>query len=180
MVSSSDLHFKDKAQAFVWYVEQGGQRQKSSFYAVVPADGRMVSRLAVSELLRKERRAPDAAGSFSSRREEADTLKAEAESRMKVRQDEDEARKFDRRWVLREDAEAETCVWVSRLRDAAAYHVGRQLLAMIHACGGQAERLAEVQSIVDGALAAAANEIAESEELTVVIGGGGELEDEAC
>jgi len=169
--------FKDKAAAFSWYTENGGQRQKSSFYTSVPADGKKVSRLAVSEMLRKERPASSSGVDLTARKELADTLKAEAEARIKERQDEREARELDRDWIRRENAEEEICVWTSRLRDAVAYHLGKILTAIIHAAGGHPGRLAEVQSIIDSALAAAANEIADNGEITVTIEA---LEDTPC
>jgi hypothetical protein len=158
--------FKDKASAFAWYVENGGQRQKSSFYAVVPADGKKVSRLAVSEMLRKERPAA-APVDLSGRKEEADTRKAEADADKAEMQAAEMRREQDAKWVLRERADEETCVWVSRLRDATAYHLGRSAVSIIHACGGNPARLAEVQAIIDESLASAANEIAGSDEVTV-------------
>lgn len=162
-------HFPTKADAFAWYADQGGQRQKSSFYAVVPANGKAVSRFAVSELLRKERQGAKVVEGYAEQREDAERRKAIADARKAEIQTEELERGMDRKWMLREDAEAETCVWVGRLRDATAYHIGRQLLALIHACGGKPERLAEAQAIVDSALADAANEIANSGELTVTI-----------
>ena len=169
--------FRDKAAAFTWYAEQGGGRQKSSFYATVPADGKKVSRLAVSELLRKERATAPAAVDLTARREEADTRKAEADAEKAQMQAEEMRRTQDAKWVLRERADEEICVWVSRLRDAVAYHLGRAQLAVIHACGGQPARLAEVQALIDEALAAASNEIANAEEITVEIE---DVEDPAC
>lgn len=177
--------FANRKQAFDWLAAQGYAVSRGKFYQDCDAGfppvhrDKSVSRFQVlqyGQQLDVKGRSWNGAGpaDMAARREKAEVDKVEAEARMKVRQDEDEARKFDRRWLLREEAEAETCVWVSRLRDAVAYHLGRNLLAMIHACGGQAERLAEVQAIVDGALAAAANEIAESGELTVTIDGGDE------
>ena len=170
------IWFRTKAAAFAWYADEGGQRQKSSFYAVVPCDGKRVSRLAVSEMLRKERGKSYQVTDLSARKEEADVRRAEAEARIKERQDEEERRATDARWVLRDTADEDCCVWASRLRDATAYHLDKNLPAIIHACGGHPDRLAEVQAIVDTALAAAANEIANSGEITVDI----ELEDEAC
>lgn len=169
--SPADHWFRDKASAFCWYTEQGGQRQKSSFYAVVPADGRRVSRFAVSEMLRKEKSGPAApvAADLSAQREEAETRKAIADADKSQMQAEEMRRALDKKWMLRETAEEEICVWVARLRDAVAYHLGKIQLAIIHACGGQPARLAEVQALIDDALAAAGNEIANSEEVTVLI-----------
>ncbi len=108
------------------------------------------------------------------RREVAETRKASADADKAQMQADAMRRELDATWMLRADAEAETCVWVSRMRDAFAYHMGKAAPALIHAGGGNPARLAEVQSILDAALAAACNEIADSPEITVEIG---ELDD---
>lgn len=163
-------HFANRTEAFSWYTSEGGQLQKRAFYDKVPRiDARRVSRLAVSEMLRKERITAAAPVDLSERIEQANLRRAEAEANIKARQDEREAREMDAQWVRRENADEEICVWTARLRDATAYHIGRQLLAIIHACGGQAGRLSEVQALVDEALAAACNEIAHADEVTVEI-----------
>lgn len=166
----SEHHFKDKASAFAWYVEQCGQRAKSSFYANIPSEGRRVSRFAVSEMLRKERSDSGSSTDRASRKEEADIRKAEAEARIKERQDEREAREMAAEWVLREQSEKESCLWTARLRDAAAYHLSKAGPAIIHTCGASPARLAEVQALIEGALAAACNEIASSGEITAEFG----------
>jgi hypothetical protein len=168
-MTDADLYFPSKGHAFNWYVEQGGFKQKSAFYQAIPADGKRVSRLVVSEFLRKERHKAPAVVDLASRREDADTRKAEADAAKAEMQAEEMRRQLDSKWIEREQSDEETCVWVSRLRDASAYHLGRELLAIIHACGGNPARLAEVQAIVDAALAAAANEIANADEITVTI-----------
>ena len=122
-----------------------------------------------------KRRSPSAPPGYDTAEHEARKIKADADqSEMKA---DAMRRELDRRWILRESAEEETCVWVSRLRDAVTYHLGKNLPAIIHACGGQISRLSEVQAIVDAALADACNEIANAEELTVLIE---DIEDEAC
>lgn len=162
-------HFRNIAAAFAWYKAEGGEREQTSFYKNVPKNGKSVLRFAVSEMLRKERVKAPSVVDLSARKEDADTRKAVADAEKAEMQAEEMKRQLDARWMPRDRAEEETCVWVGRLRDATAYHLGKNLLAIIHACGGQAARLAEVQSIIDAALAAAANEIANSEEITVEI-----------
>ena len=163
------LWFRTKKDAFAWYADQGGQRQKSSFYDTVPAEGKRVTRYSVSEMLRKEKATSPAAIDMSGQREDAETRKAVADADKSQMQAEEMRRALDAKWMLRERADEEICVWVSRLRDATAYHLGRALLGLIHACGGQPARLAEVQALIDDALATACNEIANSDEITVDI-----------
>lgn len=162
-------HFRNVAAAFAWYKAEGGEREQTSFYKNVPKKGKSVSRFAVSEMLRKERVKAPAVVDLSARKEEADTRKAVADAEKAEMQAEEMKRQLDARWVPRDRAEEEVCVWVGRLRDATAYHLGKNLLAIIHACAGQAARLAEVQAIVDAVMATAANEIANAEEITVEI-----------
>ena len=167
----SNETFNTIGDAFVWYVTEGGQREKTSFYAKVPRSGgsKRISRFAVSEMLRKERKVSTSGADLSDRREKAETDKAEADARISRAKADAVERELDAAWVRREEAEEETCVWVSRLRDAVTYHLGKNLLAIIHASGGQAGRLAEVQTMIDAVLASACNEIAESSEITVEI-----------
>lgn len=99
----------------------------------------------------------------------ADARKAVADADKAEMQAEAMRREMDKAWVPRDRADEECCVWVSRLRDAVDYHLGKQLLALIHACGGNPGRLSEAQAVLAEALAAAANEIANAEEITVVI-----------
>jgi hypothetical protein len=174
--------FRDKRVAHEWYVTQGGILTYSGFTRqAFTVDGRKVSRMSVQKLLLDERGKKYTAEStntdLSARREDADTRKAEADAAKAEMQAEEMRRAQDARWVLREVAEEETCVWVSRLRDAVAYHIGKNQLAIIHACGGNPARLSEVQSIIDAALANACNEIANSAEVTVEIE---DLEEVGC
>ena len=102
--------FNTIGDAFVWYVNEGGQRQKTSFYAAVPRSGgsKRISRFAVSEMLRKERTPRGhSGGNYTDRKEEAEINKAEAEAEIKQRQNERERREMDAEWVLRETAEEE-------------------------------------------------------------------------
>ena len=174
--------FANRKQALNWLHAQGYKISQGKFYQ--DCDGgfpavhrdKTVSRYQVLQYAQQqdvERRAP-AGTDLAGRKEDADTRKAEAEARIKERQDERERRELDAEWVRREQADEITCVWVSRHRDAVAYHLGKSHLALIHACGGNPARLAEVQAVVDAALAAAANEIASSDEITV------QIEDTAC
>lgn len=102
-------------------------------------------------------------------KEAADARKAVADADKAEMQAEAMRRELDKQWIRREAAEEETCVWVSRLRDAVAYHLSRDLPAIILACGGNPARQAETQARLDAAMAAACNEIANAEEITVDI-----------
>jgi len=173
-------HDKDYAETFAsitdawqWYESNGGQRKKASFFDIVPRIGtRKVSRYHVSEMLRKEgETVAPVENEFLRRKEKAEVKKAEADAERSHMQAEQMRRELDASWIERDKADEITCVWVSRLRDATSYHLGRALLALIHAAGGNPARLAEVQAIVDEALATACNEIAASEEITVEIEG---------
>ena len=167
--------FKDRKQAWDWLRSEGYTVSKDKFYGdcangkprVHPDRG--VSRYEVMEYANSLRGSQVISPNSGDRRENADTRKAEAEAEIKERQNERERRELDADWMRREEAEEVTCVWVSRLRDATAYHVGKQLLAIIHGCGGNPARLSEAQSILDAALAAAANEISQSGAITVEI-----------
>jgi hypothetical protein len=161
--------FKDKAAAFAWYVEQGGQRQKSSFYAVVPADGKRVSRFAVSSLLleesRKRRETPAASmAEFDSARDEARYTKARAD-REELRRDE-ELRELDQKWLHIDKGEELVGLWVDFAFNACVERVNRALPALIHACGGDPGRLPEAREVLDQAHDAAGNDLANAGEIT--------------
>lgn len=170
--------FAQQKEALEWLKENGFKVSAGKFsqdcrsgHCVVQSDKsiRLQDLKAYASGLSVDRARMGGNDALAARREDADTRRAEAEARIKERQDEEEQRRMDRKWVLRDDADAEICVWVGRLRDATGYHLSRNLLALIHACGGDPHRLAEAQSVIDSALSAAANEIADSDEITVTI-----------
>jgi hypothetical protein len=158
--------FKDKAAAFAWYVENGGQRQKSSFYQVIPADGKRVSRLAVSEMLRKERPAA-APVDLAGRKELADTEKAEADARSaKVRADEAE-RERDARWMLREDAEDQSAALVGLIQDAFRHRVYLDHHPLLLAAGGPVGKASELAHALQMFVDRAFNDVAAYKEIDV-------------
>jgi hypothetical protein len=168
--------FKNRKQAFDWLQAQGYKISRGKFYNDCEAgypgvhrDG-TVSRYQVLQYAQQQdvtRRA--SATDLDDRRIEADTRKAEADAQKAEMQAEEMRRQQDKLWIQRDRAEEITCVWVSRLRDAVAYHLDKGLLAIIHGCGGKPERQSEVKAIIDSAMASACNEIANAEELTVEI-----------
>jgi hypothetical protein len=167
--------FRDKEEAHRHYQRQGGVLGYRAFANKVnPVKGRKIARSAVTELLLAEaiRQSPAQQTDrvdLAARRDDADTRKAEADAEKAEMQTEEMRRQQDKFWLQRDRAEEITCVWVSRLRDAVAYHLDKTLLAIIHGCGGKPERQSEVKAIIDSAMASACNEIANAEELTVEI-----------
>jgi hypothetical protein len=167
--------FKDRKQAWDWLRSEGYIVSKDKFYGdcangkprVHPDRG--VSRFEVMEYAHSLRGALVSPPKNTEERDDADTRKAIADADKAEIQRDAMQRELDAAWIRREEAEEETCVWVSRLRDAVTYHLGKSLLNLIYASGGQADRRAEVQNILDAALASACNEIAESSEITVEI-----------
>ena len=165
--------FKGKAAAFAWYVEQGGQRQKSSFYAVVPADGKRVSRFAVSSLLleesRKRRETPAASmAEFDSARDEARYTKARAD-REELRRDE-EQRVVDANWIQKPAARSQRAALVGLLRDSLRHHAHRAVSAIIHLSGGNVSRAPEVYECIEKEiLAKAFNEVAAANKKEILL-----------
>jgi hypothetical protein len=165
--------FRDKKAAYTWYADNGGTLTYSGFTRQeMTTNGRRVLRSDIDRMLIAElrRRTPAPRPDeeyIDTARDEARLMAAKAD-REEMRRDE-ERRQLDSAWVPRENADEEICVWTGRLRDATAYHLGKALLAIIHACGGQPARLAEVQALVDDALATACNEIANTAEITAEI-----------
>lgn len=176
--NAADVAFKNRKQALEWLWDQGMSVSQDKFYRDCKKDhllrpDKTVSKFDIANYLRRHEgqySGRPSSADYDERRAVAELEKMEAD-RDKARHQADELqRQIDRKWMLREDAEQEVCIWTARLRDAVTYHLSRQLLAIIHAAGGDAQRRAEVQSIIDGVLASACNEIAESEEITVLIG----------
>jgi len=176
--------FVDRKQALNWLTAQGYKVSRSKFYddcrdgfPAVHRD-KSVSRFQVMQYAQQldiKRRSTNGASGCDTSEDEARKLKADADQ--SVMKADAMRREMDRKWILRESAEEETCVWVSRLRDAVAYQLDKALLAIIHGCGGKPERQSEVKAILDSAMASACNEIANADEMTVLIE---DIEDEAC
>ena len=129
--------FANKDDAHRYYQRQGGVLGYRAFTnKITPVKGRKIAKGSVTELLLAEAikhgTAPQRSDSinFSNRRDEADVRKAEADADKAEMQAEEMRRQQDRRWVMRERADEETCVWVSRLRDAVVYHLDKNLLAV--------------------------------------------------
>jgi|LGVF01.2.fsa_nt_gb hypothetical protein len=165
MSAESDHYFKDKASAFAWYVEQGGQRAKSSFYANVPADGKRVSRFAVSEMLRKERSESGASTNLATRKEELEVQRLEQQ----VKKGELENRKEDHRWIYKEDSEIETAALVGLLQDTLSHRLHLDQGKLLHAAGGDPARAAEFAQALEDVVAAAFNELADGKRFDVGI-----------
>lgn len=163
--------FNTIGDAFVWYVAEGGQREKTSFYAKVPrsSGSKRISRFAVSEMLRKERSTKSEGNNYADRREEADTKKAEAEAAIKERQNERERREMDAEWMKRESAEELICLWVDFAFNACTDRIKKALPAMILACGGDQNRLAELRDVAEQAFDDAGNDLAGAGEITAFI-----------
>lgn len=162
--------FSTIGDAFVWYMSEGGQRQKTSFYAAVPRSNgsKRISRLAVSEMLRKERTPKSGDGNYSDRKEKADVEKAEAEAEMKQRQNERERRELDAGWMLREDAYKLIGLWVDFAFNACSDRVKKALPAIIQSCGGDQNRLTELRDVVEQTFDEAGNDLANAGEITAV------------
>ena len=143
------IWFRTKAAAFAWYADEGGQRQKSSFYAVVPCDGKRVSRLAVSEMLRKERRSEPAAADLSARKELAETEKVEAQAKRERLQAEILERKRSSMWIPRDVVYEREGDIVGRLASDLRYRAGRDAPALALACGGDVNRAVDLRAALD-------------------------------
>jgi len=165
---STEQFFTTKKAAFEWYQGEGGAFSQSSFYAKVPTEGRKVSRFAVSEMLRSERpQASDDATAIA--RANADARKAIAAADREEFKRDQEKRELDKAWIKHEDADLQTCTWAALTRDSISGRLKKDVLAIIHAAGGQLDRAPDVLAIIDQAITDGCNDIANSGDVDVDI-----------
>lgn len=169
---STGRWFRDKQKAHDWYADQGGNLTYSAFTRQdLTTEGRKVLRESVLEILLAERRKTTSTtaslANYDTAVDEARLIKAKAD-REEIRRD-DEQRALDRKWILREDADLETCTWSALTRDTIAHRLTTNLPALIHVSGGDIARIPDAQAIIDQAIADACNDIANSGEVTVEI-----------
>lgn len=156
---SADLWFPTKAEAFRWYTDQGGQRQRASFYEAIPSDGKRVSRLSVSEMLRREagaRREAVDYGELEGKKASLEVAKLE----MEVERRQIENRREDDKWLLKDAAYAHMAALVGTLRDALRHHFHAGQGMLVHLSGGDPGRGPELYEGCEEILAKAFNDIA--------------------
>jgi len=166
-----EQYFKDKKTAFQWYVDNGGCRKVSSFYSTVNSIGRKVSRLTISEMLRREnlKTKPTSQSDQDDLRRDAETRKAVAAADREEMKRDEERRELDREWIKRADADMQVCAWAALTRDAIAHRLKKSTPALIHAAGGNIDMAAAVQAVIDQAITDGCNDIANSGEVEVDI-----------
>jgi len=165
-------HFKNKASAFAWYKEQGGTREKTSFYENNRTDKGRVFVDHVIELLRVE-------GVFESERTERNdflSMKLEGNARKAIaaaeREEirlEAERRELEKKWVFREDAEQDVCIWTALTRDFIAARLEKATMRIIESVGGDVDRVPELQEVIDEAITDGCNDVADLGEVHVEI-----------
>ena len=163
---SETLFFKDKAAAFAWYVDQGGHRGKSSFYQHISAEGKKVSRFAVSELLRAERHKGEEAGG-SQRSEELAHLEVE-EKRERVKKLQLENRREGAKWIRRVDADQRLAALVGHIYEAVRHRIQLDSSETALLVGIDPGRAPELEVAMESLLDRAFNEIS-SQRLVEVI-----------
>ena len=170
--------FKNRKQAFDWLQSQGFKLVERSFYnacnagfPAVAAD-KTLSRFEVSEFLRqheaKHRKQP---GSLSGIREDAETRKAVADAQKSEIQAQQMQRELDKKWILHDDADLQTCTWTALLRDCISSRLERNVGALICAAGGDLARIPDVLTIIDQAIIDGCNDVADTDEVDVLIVG---------
>ena len=168
--------FSNRKKAYLWLIEQGLKISERKFYndcaSGCPALGsdKTLSKFEVSQYLISQKKTYRPKKSeFSSIREEADTRKAIADAEKAEIQTGQLQRELDKKWILREDADLETCAWVSLLRDSITNRINQSLPTFIHSVGGYLDRLADGRAVMDQAITDACNDISNSGEVNIDI-----------
>lgn len=169
---TDDREFKSQKEARNFLIDQGYKVSVGKFsqdsHQFTTGKGTIV----LSELIdyaRKELRKTGSLADLAAQREEADTRKAIADAdRAEIKRDE-ERRLLDKNWISRDDSDLEVCVWAALTRDSIVARLDKNLPLLIHVSGGQVDRLAEAQAVIDQTISEACNDIANSGEVNVDI-----------
>lgn len=148
--------FNTIGDAFVWYVGEGGQRQKTSFYAAVPrtSGSKRISRFAVSEMLRKERTQPSGVSRADEREEwEIRKLKADVEAK------ENANRKEDDLWMLKDEAIRRINTILIELDGSLRHHFFSRRDELILHCAGTSDRGPEFFEAIEDIISKSRNEV---------------------
>lgn len=166
---AEEHYFPNKAAAFSWYKNEGGIREKTSFYDTITATGKKVKRADVYELLKIESGGKSEGIDFVAMKQEGDARKAiAAAEREEIRLD-SERRELDRKWMLREEAEQDICIWTALTRDYIAARFEKSAVKIISTVSGDQDRLPDLHAIIDEIITDACNDVASSGEITVEI-----------
>lgn len=106
---------------------------------------------------------------FAIMRQEGDARKSIAAAEREEIRLEAERRELDGKWMLREDAEQEICIWTALTRDYIAAKFEKSALRIIADVDGDQNRLPDLHAVVDEIITDACNDVANSGELTVGI-----------
>lgn len=157
MTTTTTDTFNNKKAAFDWYAEQGGLVLYRQFANLVPANGRKVAKLDVSELLRKEGGSSPADESLSRQKAqlEIDDLRA------KIAKRELENRKEDNRWVPKQDVTLQMAALCGLIYDTLRHYTQIESQKIAHAAGVEPGRSSELETVIESlVLDQAFNEIA--------------------
>lgn len=175
---TNEREFKSQKEARNFLIEQGYKVSVGKFSQDSHQFTTSKGVILLSELVdyaRKELRKTGSLADLAAQREEADTRKAVADAdRAEIKRDE-ERRQLDKSWISREDSDLEVCVWAALTRDSIVARLDKNLPLLIHVCGGQLDRLPEVQAVLDQTISDACNDIANSGEVNVDIEDIGEV-----
>ena len=183
--------FKNRAQAFAWLEAEGHAVSRGKFYADCNAgdppvrEDKQISRFRVLQYAQRigqsNVRSDGSLSEDALRRSGAETRKIVAGAEREEMKRDNEKRELDKKWIYRDEAELEKCVFAALTRDKIAHRVIQALPAIIHSCGGQLALLPSTQPHVDQAISDGCNDIANSGDIDVEIDGdefGDEFSDE--
>jgi len=168
--------FVNRKQAYDWLIAQGYKVSRGKFYNDCAAGfprihrDKTISRFEIlqyAQQLDVSRRSDLDLSDLARQREDAETRKAIADAQKAEIQAAEMQRALDKKWMLREDAQLETCAWTSLLRDAIAYRIAQSVPAIIHAAGGNLDHTPDVQAVIDQAITDACNDIAKAGEVEI-------------
>lgn len=169
--------FANRKQALNWLQAQGYKVGQDKFYKDCKAGfpqihrDKTISRFQVlqyAQQLDVDRRSSPLTD-LSAQREDAETRKAIADAQKAEIQAAQLQRELDKNWISRTDSDLEVCTWSALVRDSLAHRISQSLPALIHATGGQIERLADGQAIIDQAITDGCNDIANSGDVDIEI-----------
>ncbi|NOQ52147.1 MAG: hypothetical protein GQ578_08050 [Desulfuromonadaceae bacterium] len=168
--------FANRKQALNWLQSQGYKVGQDKFYKDCKAGfpqihrDKTISRYQVLQY--GQQLDVDTRGSatdLSAAREESETRKAIASADREEMKRDHERRELDKNWISREEADLTVCTWAALTRDNIAGRLTKNIATFIHAVGGNLDRIAAGQAIIDQSITDGCNDIANSSEVDIEI-----------
>lgn len=161
--------FKNEAEAHNYLMSLGYEVSRGKFNqdkqaGKLTVDGKRISKFSVLQYgmaLKKDRQFVGSVNTqeLSARKELADTQKAEADARKAEIQAKELERELDEKWILREDSNNRLAAIVGQLGNLLHRHLLQAIPTLIHLCGGDPARGAELYEGTEEVIVRSFNEL---------------------